>query len=59
MKKVSKKVESTKLNDSKYHSLNGEMLKKIKGGTRNEASKISDGASTDRLCGGCGATAAF
>jgi len=51
MKKVSKKVQSTK-NEDKYVSLNGDMLKKIEGGTQS--------GSTDRLCsGGCGATAAF
>ena len=55
MKKVSKKLKSTKLNEDKYSSLNGKMLKKIKGG----ASSTSNG-STDRVCsGGCGATAAF
>jgi hypothetical protein len=55
MKKVSKKVQSTKLNEIKYFSLNGDMLKKIKGGHNDNL--ISN---TDRTCsGGCGATAAF
>ncbi len=51
MKKVSKRVQSTKANDDKYFSLNGEMLKKIKGGS----SLISGPSNTDRVCtGGCG-----
>ncbi|MDR1348617.1 MAG: hypothetical protein LBJ63_09395 [Prevotellaceae bacterium] len=55
MKKVSKKVQSTKLNESKYFSLNGNMLK-IKGG-HNGDDLVSN---TDRTCnGGCGATSAF
>ena len=53
MKKVSKKVQSIKINDDKYFSLNGKMLKKIKGGS----SLISGSSSTDRVCsGGCGST---
>ncbi len=53
MKKVSKKLKNTK--SDKYFSLNGEMLKKIKGG----AISVSNGT-TDRVCpGGCSATAAF
>lgn len=53
MKKVSKKVQST--NEKGYSSLNGEALKKIKGGTKSNA------GSTDRVCGTscCSATAAF
>ena len=48
MKKVSKKVQSTKLNEKKYFSLNGKMLGKIGGGT------ITGTGSEDRNCGGCG-----
>lgn len=56
MKKVSKRVQSTKVNDDKYFSLNGEMLKKIKGGS----SLISGPSNTDRVCsGGCGSTRAW
>ncbi len=56
MKKVSKRVQSTKLNEDKYFSLNGDMSKKIKGGVDNSISS----ASSDRVCeGGCSATAAF
>lgn len=52
MKKVSKKVQSN--NEKGFSSLNGDALKKIKGGTKSNA------GSTDRLCGGgCSATAAF
>ena len=46
MKKISKKVQSTKLNEGKYASLNGDMLKKVNGG------KAASGNS-DRACG-CG-----
>ena len=56
MKKVSKKVQSTKLKEEFYSSLNGKMLKKIKGGS----SLISGPSDTDRVCnGGCGSTRAW
>jgi hypothetical protein len=49
MKKVSKKVKSD------YSSLNGDALKKIKGGKA-----ASSSGAEDRLCGsGCSSTAAF
>ncbi|NVO12103.1 MAG: hypothetical protein HXX16_19250 [Bacteroidales bacterium] len=50
MKKISKKVQSTKLNEGKYSSLNGNTLKKVKGGS-------TESGSTDHACGTCGATA--
>jgi hypothetical protein len=50
MKKVSKKVEITKLNEDKFVSLNGKMLEKIKGGNMNSGS-------TDHACGGCSGSA--
>ncbi|MDR2064711.1 MAG: hypothetical protein LBP85_03245 [Prevotellaceae bacterium] len=51
MKKVSKKVQSTKLNEIKYFSLNGEMLKKLKGGGKGEnlGDILLDG-NTDNAC---------
>ena len=57
MKKVSKKVKRD------YSSLNGEALRKIKGGTNTNtqtSGTISLNANTDRVCGGgCSTTAAF
>jgi hypothetical protein len=53
MKKVLKKVQTTKLNEKNYVSLNGEMLSKIKGSGSTEDLSTW----TDRLCGGgCGST---
>ena len=55
MKKVSKKLTNIELNEGNYSSLNGKMLKKIKGGTN----LVSNG-NTDRVCpGGCGPTSAY
>jgi hypothetical protein len=56
MKKVSKKVQITKSNEEKYFSLNGDMLKKIRGGAGSTVT-----ATEDRNCGGsgCGATANY
>ncbi len=53
MKKISKKVQSTI--EKGYSSLNGDALKKIKGGTKPNA------GNSDRICGGsgCGPTAGF
>jgi hypothetical protein len=51
MKKISKKVQSTKQNESKYTSLNSEMLKKLKGGGSGEnLSDIPLGGNTDNAC---------
>jgi len=55
MKKVSKKLQSTG-KEELYSSLNGKMLKKIKGGT----AISTNSGNTDRVCpGGCGPSAAF
>jgi len=50
MKKVSKKVKSKKVNEELFTSLNGEMLKKLKGGTASIGN-------ADHACGTCGTNA--
>ncbi|GAB4457254.1 MAG: hypothetical protein Fur0028_11820 [Bacteroidales bacterium] len=56
MKKVSKKVQIT--SEKGYSTLNGDALKKIKGG---KTSTLSSNANTDRVCGTscCGSSASF
>ena len=60
MKKVSKKVQSTKLSKGKFLSLNGNVLEQVRGGKNassvpTTAPSSDPPADTDRLCGsGCG-----
>jgi len=52
MKKVSKKVQSIKLKEGNYISLNGKTLSKVKGGN------VPPSGNTDHACsGGCSTNA--